>query len=479
MRVWILGAGTLGVLVADHFVREMHDVVLIERDHVAAGEALRKVDCNVEICDGTDLGALRRLSIDRADCFVAVTGSDEVNMVVCGLVAHAFKIPLKIARVRNSHYAMGISGDPELFGIDHVLTPEIETASSILRSLEYGPIGQIAALHRTSYSLRELQVSADGGLEGLSIGELRKSCSHPFIAPMLTRDREYVIVSGATSLRRNDTLYVFSTVESHRELLKRDGGTAPEHRGRVLILGGTLIGVTLAQSLWDLSGEEASKDGMFSRMMRQLQRQVSGHVTIIEPSEALCEHISHMVPGAEIINADIRDENKFKAEDYQRHDMAIAVGANQEANIVGALHAKVKGVPRVAAVLYQDGYARIARSLGVDLPVSLRSCTVSAIASHLRGEAVKALYTVAGTSISIIEVVLAERSAYNGVALSAAALPRQTLILSITRDSNLIIPNGDEVLIAGDVLVALTPRRYEATLIHLIRATRQVSRSPR
>ncbi|MCA1753260.1 MAG: NAD-binding protein [Spirochaeta sp.] len=479
MRVWILGAGTLGVLVADHFVRELHDVVLIERDHAAAGEALRKVDCNVEICDGTDLAALRRLSIDRADCFVAVTGSDEVNMVVCGLVAHAFRTPVKIARVRNSHYAMGISGDPELFGIDHVLTPEIETAASILRSLEYGPIGQVAALQRTSYSLREVLVSAAGGLEGASLAEVRRSCSQPFIAPMLTRDREYIIVSGSTRLRRNDTLYVFSTAEAHQELLVRDGGKPLEQRGRILILGGSLIGVTLAQSLWNHSGDKASKDGMISRLMQQLKRQVSGHMTIIEPSEALCEHISHMVPGAEIINADIRDEHKFKAEDYQRHDMAIAVGTNQEANIVGALHAKVKGVPRVAAVLYQDGYARIARSLGVDLPVSLRSCTVSAIASHLRGDAVKALYSIAGTSISIVEVVLAERSAFNGVPLSRAALPGQTLILSITRDSTVIIPNGDELLIAGDIVVALTPRRYEATLIHLIRATRQMSRAAR
>ncbi len=477
--MWILGAGTLGVLVADHFVRELHDVVLIERDHAAAGEALRKVDCNVEICDGTDLAALRRLSIDRADCFVAVTGSDEVNMVVCGLVAHAFRVPLKIARVRNSHYAMGISGDPELFGIDHVLTPEIETAASILRSLEYGPIGQIAALRRTSYSLREVQITADGGLEGVTLGELRKSCSHPFIAPMLTRDREYVIVSGSTRVQRNDTLYVFSTAEAFQELIARDGGQQAEQRGRVLILGGSLIGVTLAQSLWTQSGERTPNDGMVSRMMRQLQRQISRQVTIVEPSEALCEQVSHMVPGAQIINADIRDENKFTADDYKRHDMAVAVGTNQEANIVGALHAKVKGVPRVGAVLYQDGYARIARSLGVDLPVSLRSCTVSAIASHLRGDAVKALYTIAGTSISIVEVVLAERSAFNGVPLSRAALPRQTLILSITRDSKVIIPDGDELLIAGDVVVALTPRSNESTLIHLIRATRQMSRASR
>lgn len=479
MRVWILGAGNLGVLVADHFVREMHDVVIIERNHGAAGEAMRKVDCNVEICDATDLAALRRLAIDRADCFVAATSSDEVNMVVSGLVAQAFHIPIKIARVRNRSYATGISGEPELFGIDHVLNPEVETATTILRALEYGTLGQIDALHRTSYTMREVQVSPGGGLDGQLVSNLRGKEQARFIAPILARGRENLIVKGSTLLRAGDTLYVFSDADAYHNLVERDGGKPPEKQGRVLILGGSLIGITLAQALesYEGRGDANTKDSFVSRMMRQVKRQISNQVTILEPSETRCEEISHLLPGADVIAGDIRDDSRFSEADYRRHDMVIGVGANQEANIVGALHAKAKGVKRAAAVLEDDNYARIARNLGVDLPVSMSSCTVSAIASHLRGDVVKALYTVAGTSISIVEVVLAERSAYNGVTVREAAFPRETLILLIARGTELIIPDGNELMHAGDVLLALTPRRYEGVLIHLIRAKRQRSRT--
>ncbi|GEM_PF-493514 len=475
MRVWILGAGTLGVLVARHLRRELHDVVMIERDPVAADEALRKVDCYVEICDGTDLPALRRLSIDRADCFIAITGSDEVNMVVSGLVAQAFRTPLKIARVRNPHYAAGIAGAPELFGIDHVLNPEIETASAVLRALEHGAVGQVAAFRSTSHSLREIRVTPGGGLDGACVFELAAESPHRFIAPVLSRDHDYNVVVGGTRLRGNDILYVFSGPDAFDALCAKDGGEVPSRRGRTLVVGGSLIGVTVAEALLidrDAGGPDGQDLGLVPRMLRRLQRRISGPVTIVEPSEKRCEEIRHLVPAAEIITADIRDEARLGREEYARHDVVVAAGIDQQANIVAALQAKTQGVERAIAVLFHEGYARIARNLGVDVPISIKGCMANAIAAHMRGEAVRALYTIPGSAISIVEAVLAAESAFNGVPLKHAGLPKRSLILSISRDGIEIIPAGDEAMRAGDMVVALTPRENEGVLIHLLRATR-------
>lgn len=465
MRVWILGAGTLGVFVADHLRREFHDVVIIERDHAVAGEAARRVDCNVEIYDGTNLAALRKLSINTADCFIAVTGSDEVNMVSCGLVSHAFGIPLKIARVRNPHYAVGISGEPELFGIDHVINPEMETASTILRALEYGAVGQVTAFSSTSYSLRDIQVTSGGGLDGVEISRLRRECSHPFIAPVLARDRDYIIVDGSTRLEAGDALYLFSAPEAYDEILARDGGTRPARRKRTLILGGSLIGVTVAQALCGNGVADGPQQGVWGRLLRQLQHQIAGHVTIVEPSERRCEELQHLVPGAEIIRADIRDEKGLTEADYRRHDIVIGASRNEEANIVGSLHAKAAGVKHAAAVLYHDGYSRIARNLGVDVPVSLKNTMANAIASHLRGQQVKALHTIPGSTVSIIELEITDGSPMTNAPLRDLKLPKPTLILALAREGTQIIPGGHDTLQPGDTVIVLTTRAHESALI--------------
>lgn len=451
MQVWILGAGALGIHVAEQLRRELHDVVIIERNRARADAALREIDCMVEIADGTNLAALRRLSIEQADCFIAVTQSDEVNMVACGLVANAFHIPVKIARVRSMNYASGISDAPELFGIDHVISPEVETARAILRSIEHGAVGEVVPFENTSYSLKDIRVHAHSLIAGMTLARMRSECEEPFLVPLIQREGEYLVPDGSTQVEAGDTLYLFSGEAAYRTFFEAIDRRAVYQTNRILILGGTLIGTTIAESLSDpkrLRGERGNLERVGHRLLQSFARRV----TIVERDPARCEELAHHIPGIRIIPADIRDERRITRADYQKHDLIVGATADQESNMISALYAKSMGTPRAAAVLFHDGYTRIARSLGIDVPVSLKASMVNAISSVLRGKTVRIIHSVPGSGLSLVRMRVTEASPMAGTAIMRGALPKHTLIMSIRRGEREFLPSGKDHIESGDEL---------------------------
>lgn len=472
MRVWILGAGALGVHVAAHLRRELHDVVIIERNRERADAALREIDCIVEIADGTSIASLRRLSVDQADCFIAVTESDEVNMVACGLVANAFGTPIKIARVRNVNYGTAISETPDLFGIDHVVSPEVETAHALLRSIEHGAVGEVVPLDKSSFTLRDIRVHAHSLAAGMSLAEMRRECEEPFIVPLIQREGEYIVPNGDTTVRPLDTLYLFSDSEAYRSFFQAIDLGANEPMHRVLILGGTLIATTVARALTEREVEGGPKeDGLRSLLAigRRIVRRIGTRVTIVERDPARCEEIAHLIPGVQVIEADIRDERRVTSSDYRKHNLVIGATLDQESNMISALYAKSMGTSRSAAVLYHDGYARVARSLGIDVPVSLKSSMVNAIASVLHGDAVRILHSMTGSGLSLVQIEVGEASKMCGTRLRDASLPKQTLVMSIYRSGSEILPGGEHTLEAGDKAVVTARTADIAKLVKLLR----------
>lgn len=464
MRVWILGGGTLGVLVAAQLRRELHDVVLIEQNPAVADAIISKLDCNVEVCDGTNLHAMQRFAIDRPDCFIAVTGSDEVNMVACGLVAHAFGVRLKIARVRSSKYMANGGVDLTGFGVDHVINPEIETAASLLRSLQHGAVGEVVPFGDSRFTLRDIHISEDGGLDGVALSELGRVAPGSFVVPIVNRSRDFLVPDGGTRLQADDTMYVFSEADAYERLLDRDGGRKPVSNRRTLILGGSFIGVTVARAL---TGERGEGGGPASirALVGAIRRRMTSAVTIIEQSEQRAEELSALLPSVEIIPADIRDEERIRSSDYARHDIVIGAMNDEQANLVGCLYAKSMGVVRAAAIVFHDGYARIARNLGIDVPISLKNAMVSAISRRMRGDTVQGLHTIAGSDLVVMELTVGTDSRGAGTRLRDRTLPEKTLVLSLSRDGAERIPTGDDVLQSGDALVVMTSRAREKQVV--------------
>ncbi|TVR55653.1 MAG: hypothetical protein EA426_14665, partial [Spirochaetaceae bacterium] len=143
----------------------------------------------------------------------------------------------------------------------------------------------------------------------------------------------------------------------------------------------------------------------------------------------------------------------------------IGATNQDEANIVGSLYAKSLGVTRAAAVVTHDGYARIAGSLGVDVPVSLKNCMSNAIVGLFRGDAIRTIHSVSGSNVSIVELRVSRANDLIGVPLKIAKLPKDTLVMSISRDATEFIPSGDDAIHEGDVIVLMTTSAHETSLI--------------
>ena len=447
-------------------------MVIIERNRDRADAALREIDCMVEIADGTSLAALRRLSVDQADCFIAVTESDEVNMVACGLVSNAFGTPVKIARVRSVNYGTAISETPDLFGIDHVISPEVEAAHALLRSIEHGAVGEVVPVAESSFTLRDIRIQPQSPAAGMSLAEMRRECDAPFIVPLLQREGEYIVPDGSTRIRSLDTLYLFSGSEAYRTLFQSIdlGATDPMHR--VLMLGGTLIATTVARVLTERDVDSGPAEGALRSLLnagRRIVRRFGTRVTIVERDPARCEEIAHLIPAVQVIEADIRDERRVTPSEYRKHNLVIGATLDQESNIISALYAKSMGTTRSAAVLYHDGYARVARSLGIDVPVSLKSSMVNAISSVLHGDAVRIQHSMTGSGLSLVQITVGERSRALGIPLRDIALPKNTLVMSIRRAGTDILPGGDDTLEIGDEAFIMVRTAEIARLAMLLR----------
>ncbi len=221
-----------------------HDVVIIEKDGETARRVDGQLDCIVLQGEGNSLDDLRRAEIRKADIFISVTDSDEVNMIACGLVASEFGVPVKIARVRNIDYASARLLEKPFLGIDYIANPEYEAAQAILRAVEGGAVSDIMSFEQGSFQLRSFVISPDSPLRDQSLEQIRARLRVPFLVALIDRDGAALIPTGGTVVRAE-------AIEARRPVRKDrslpGAGRQPRrhpHRPRLRDLPAALGGVS-------------------------------------------------------------------------------------------------------------------------------------------------------------------------------------------------------------------------------------------
>ena len=166
MKIIIMGAGNVGIQIARQLIDENKDVVLIDRDSEKIKLAMNTLDCMVIHGEANNPETLLSAGIQDADFFIAVTESDELNMIACGMVSSEFSVPFKIARVRNIDYSYSKISETPFLGIDYVVNPEIETARAIIRSVEHGATSDIMYFQDSSYQMRTIVATGEYSFAG-------------------------------------------------------------------------------------------------------------------------------------------------------------------------------------------------------------------------------------------------------------------------------------------------------------------------
>jgi trk system potassium uptake protein len=431
MKFIIAGAGSVGYDIARHLIKEGMDVVIIEKDPVRAKFLESDLDCIVLSREINSLQTLKDADIQAGDYFIAVTESDEVNLIACS-IASTFENVKKIARVRNLEYSHAeVFGRPFL-GADYVISPEIEAAKQITEIIDRGAATDVLTFEGTDITVRAGIIEKNSIFKNKSLMKIRREINRQFIIALIKRNDREIIPSGNTVLREGDTIFIVADSEAMNYILAKTGKKALKVKS-ALIVGTTRIARNLLRTL--------------------STKPIDLKIVVEDYEEA--KEISRSFPNVLVINGDVRNESVFEEEKLNEVDLIVTVTDNQELNVITALYAKSTGVDRAVAAVSKQSYMSIAQKLGVDVTVSPKKSAVDAIIKYIRRGNIKTFHSLLEGDAEAIEFIIPEKSFAKGKLIKDLKMPFDSIIAAISRKGQVFIPDGNFQLEPEDSIIVI------------------------
>ena len=462
MKIVIIGAGFTGSLLAKALIAERNKVILIDKSPERVRSAGDQLDCTVIEADGTDLDILEKAGIASADALVTLTGDDEINMITCSLTDAIYPNVLKIARVRNYDYytrtvdivrrgkdRLSEDGRP-VFGIDHIINPDVAAASSISRAMEIGAAGSATEIEG-GYEIIVLPVAEESPLSGKKLRELAAIPEWKYLVAFVESDGETELPCGDTVLNPGDHVGILVHNSEVPKLL-RFAGVISTPINRVAIFGADNIGALT------VAAQEDRKKA-FWRAFLKLGKTKSRELLVIDRDAELCRKLADKFPDARILNGDITDDGFLLSEGVCDCDLMVAASGNYERNLLTAAYLKLRGVTKAIALTLDSAFSGIAAKIGVDVTVPMRDVVIDTIMSHLRGRNIKAVHSVGARKFEIVSCEVSSRGEVSGKKLRELEELKGSLVLLIRQPegSSYEIPNGGTELRKGALVVLIMP----------------------
>ena len=431
MKFIIAGAGSVGYDIARHLIKEGMDVVIIEKDTVRAKFLESDLDCIVLNREINSIQTLKDADIQAGDYFIAVTESDEVNLIACS-IASTFENVKKIARVRNLEYSHAeVFGRPFL-GADYVISPEIEAAKQITEIIDRGAATDVLTFEGTDITVRAGIIEKNSIFKNKSLMKIRREINRQFIIALIKRGDKEIIPSGNTVLREGDTIFIVADSEAMNYILAKTGKRALKVKS-ALIVGTTRIARNLLRTL--------------------SVKPIDLKIVVENYDEA--KELSRTFPNVLVINGDVRNESLFEEEKLNEVDLIVTVTDNQELNVITALYAKSTGVDRVVAAVSKQSYMSIAQKLGVDVTISPKKSAVDAILKYIRRGNIKTFHSLLEGDAEAIEFVVPEKCVAVGKLIRELKMPFDSIIAAISRNGKVFIPDGSFQLQKEDSIIVI------------------------
>jgi len=428
LKIIIIGAGKVGCQIAKTLSSEKHDVTLIEKDDVIRQSAQNSLDVLTILGNGANVRTLEEAGIKQADMIIAVTSSDEVNMIAC-MTAKQFGVPQKIARIRNPEYLYANALSREKLGIDLTINPERATAREIVKLLK-SPINvaQVQSFAGGKVQLFELKVEESFPFINQQLKAI--TFKYPILVAAIYRNDKIIIPGGEEKIIAGDNLYVLIKKDYFLEL-NEIFNQKPLSVQNVIILGGSRIGIQAALIL--------TKLGISTKL--------------IERDKEKCEKIAESLPHTLVINGDGTNIDLLKSEGVETTDGFVAVTGFDEDNLLVALLAKHLGAKKVIAKVDRTNYIPILEKIGVDAVVNPRMTTASAILRFIRRGKIISLTLLKEGEAEVIELIVSPHSKIINTPLRKANLPQNSIIGAIVRQDEVIIPHGDDIIQPEDKII--------------------------
>jgi trk system potassium uptake protein TrkA len=431
LKVIIIGAGKVGIQIAQTLSTENHDVTIIDKREDIRQDLDSNLDIMTIIGNGANVRILEQAGIKEADMLIAVTRIDEVNMVAC-MTAKQFNVAKTIARIRNTEYMYSNSLSKEKLGIDYVINPERATAKEIVRLLKTpSNVCEAQDFASGKISLFGLKIEEDCHFANKKIRDI--SFGRHTLMAAIFREDNLIIPTGNDEIFIGDTVYLLIRKENYSDLellCNKKSGVLQN----VLIFGGSNIGIQVASLL--------NKIGIKTKL--------------IEMNKQKSETISELLPQTLVINGDGTNIELLKEEGIEKTDGFVAVTGYDEENLLVSLLAKHLGTKKVIAKISRTNYIPILEKIGIDAVVNPRLTTASAILRFLkRGELITLTLLKEG-EIEVAELIAQPDSKINDKPLKSIDFPKNSIIGAIIRNEEVIIPHGDDFIKSGDKVIVFT-----------------------
>jgi trk system potassium uptake protein TrkA len=437
MRILIAGGGEVGYLTARRLSREGHEVTIVEQSAERCSHLEEVLDVKVVRGSASSVETLRGAGIRDTELLIAVSDSDEVNLLACLIAQAESATTVKVASLRT-HEADQWRGLCRTVGlkIDLFIHSESELATRIIRVLRTPGVSDIVDFAGGRVKLFGMGVDEVSPVAGKSLAEVdRAGPPKNSLVVMIFRGAEVIIPHGSDVLLPGDQIYVITRANDLEKVFEFMGLHTREELKRVFILGGRQMSIWMAQELERMDVE----------------------VKLFERDAERCEKISQVLDSTIVVHADGKDESTLIEENIQDASAYLAFTSDDEDNIIASLLARRLGAKKLVALVNRLNYLPMAHRLGITTTVSPRLHAVDRILQFVRKGRVLSVTTFREEEAEAIELVAAAESRYVRRKLKDVRLPKGAIVGAIVRpDGAVIVPRGEESIEPGDRVIFFT-----------------------
>ena len=439
MKILVVGCGKIGCAIIESLLPEGHDIVAMDNNPEVLSEITNIYDVMTICGSGTDADALREAQVGKCELMIAVTNSDEFNMLSCFL-SKRLGVKHTIARIRTPEY-----NDKSLdflkreLDISLAINPERYVAGELFNVLKLPGAVKVETFSRGNFEMIELRLKDNSPLDGMSLLELKKRHPDNFLVCAVERGDEVYIPDGNFILKSGDKIGLTASSTEIQRLLKKLGLMQKQARN-IMIIGATRT----------------------TYYLTKLLLAAGNSVKIIDNEKNRCAEFSALLPGAVIINGDAAHQDLLLEEGIKNIDAFVALTGMDEENILLSYFATIQNVPKVITKINRSEFLMTAKRLGIDSVASPRKTVAEVVVRYARalensiGSKVETLYQLMNGNTEALEFKVADDCKLVNIPLKELQTKRNVLIAGIIRGRKTIIPSGDDMILPDDRVVVIS-----------------------
>lgn len=441
MKIIVVGCGKVGKTLVEQLSAENHNIVVVDILADKVDEIMEENDVMGFVGNGASIQTLMEAEIQTADLLIAVTGSDELNLLCCVIAKKVGEVAT-IARVRNPIYSKELSFIKQQLGISMIINPELAAAMEISRLLRFPSAIKIDIFAKGRIELLRFRIRPEFGMNHMKVSDIASNFKCDILICAVERNNEIFIPDGSFCLEDQDMVSIIASAKNAAGFFKKVGVKTNQVKSTVIVGGGTLA-YYLAKQLLEMKIR----------------------VTIIEINRARCEELCELLPEATIINGDGTDRSLLVEEGLSQTESFVALTNMDEENIMLSLFAKKQTNAKLVAKVNRLAFDDIIEELDIGSVVYPKYITADYILQYVRamqnsiGSNVETLYQLFDNRAEALEFAVHEAPLVTNTPIAELNLKEKLLLCCINKKGKIILPRGQDIIEEGDTVIVVTTEK--------------------